>query len=187
MNLPPFLLPLTPALSPAGGFGPSGEPAGGAAANTLGFSMEPQQQTNWCWAATSKSVSHFFDSSSTWSQCGVAAACLSEECCADPAPCDVVYYLDIALTQTGNLRGTPSPGSLPLADVQAEIDNGCPIGCHISWSGEGGHFVVIHGYDIINGDVDVSDPFYGSQTIPYSSFLASYRGAGAWDYTYLTN
>jgi len=95
--------------------------------------------------------------------------------------------LDIALNQTGNLNGAPSPGFISMASVQTEIDNGCPIGCHITWSDNTGHFVVIHGYDVINGDVDVSDPFYGSQTIPYSAFTVNYRGTGAWDYTYLTN
>ena len=35
----------------------------------LGFNMEPQQASNWCWAATSKSVSHFYWFFSPWTQC----------------------------------------------------------------------------------------------------------------------
>ena len=33
---------------------------------TLPFNMEAQTETNWCWAATATSVSHFYASSSTW-------------------------------------------------------------------------------------------------------------------------
>ena len=38
----------------------------------LKFTMQQQEQTNWCWAAASTSVSHFYDSSSAWTQCKVA-------------------------------------------------------------------------------------------------------------------
>jgi hypothetical protein len=41
-----------------------------AAAN-LGFSMQRQQQTQWCWSAVSTSTSLFYRPGSGWSQCSL--------------------------------------------------------------------------------------------------------------------
>jgi hypothetical protein len=191
MTFPSFLGPLTPVLplippitaaSPIGG----GAPVGGAAPNSLGFAMQTQQGSNWCWAATASSVSCFFNPASTWTQCAVADACLQNNCCAAPAPCDVTYSLDVPLSQTGNLQGTPFPGPDTTAGVQAEIKAGRPVCCHISWQGGGGHFVAISGYDAATGDVFVVDPLGTSVSLPFGTFVSSYQGSGGWDYTYNT-
>ena len=52
----------------------------------LGFNMEAQTQSNWCWAATSKSVSHFYSFLSPWTQCKVASKELNNTCCNTPVP-----------------------------------------------------------------------------------------------------
>ena len=60
----------------------------------LPFNMEHQTQTNWCWAATSKSVSYFYASLlNPWSQCKIASAELSQTCCTSPVPgpCNVPW------------------------------------------------------------------------------------------------
>jgi hypothetical protein len=189
MPLPSFLGPLQsiPPLavaafaSPAGGAG-----AAGGQTASLQFSMQSQMETNWCWAATTASVSRFFDSQSSWSQCNVANACLANDCCASPDPCNVEYVLDIPLTQTGNLQGAAFGGTDTRAALQAEIDAGRPVCCHISWDGGGGHFVAVSGYDWSTDDVFVNDPLYGSDTVPFDKFATSYRDSGTWDFTYHT-
>lgn len=183
MNLPAFLGPFT-AVPTSAAVAKFAAPLGGAAAS-LPFSMQTQQQTNWCWAATSTSVSLFYSAASAWTQCSVATQCLGGACCTQPGPCNTVYYLDQALSATGNLAST-ALGALAFASIKTEIDNGRPPCCHISWSGGGGHFNTIHGYDDATNDVDVADPFYGAQTLPYATFVNSYRGVGVWDYSYLT-
>ena len=141
---------------------------------------------NWCWAATSTSVSHYYDTSSAWTQCAVATSCLApERCCEAAKPCDIPYRLDLALQATANLRRMVSK-SLPFEDLVTEIDAGAPVCCHIAWSGGGGHFVAVIGYDSTNEDVDVADPYYGPSTIPVSTFESSYRSSGRWGYSYLT-
>jgi Peptidase_C39 like family len=163
------------------------QPVGGApASNSLPFSMQTQQGNFWCWAATSSSVSHFFNQNSAWTQCNIASTCLNSECCTTLAPCDKPYTLDGPLTQTGNLRGSAVSGNDTFAGVKAEIDQGRPVCCHISWSGGGGHFVAISGYDDSNQDLFVEDPLYGKRPEPYATFVNSYRGSGTWDYTYYT-
>jgi len=63
----------------------------------LAFAMQAQTESNWCWAAASTSVSHYYWFLSTWTQCRVANAELGRgDCCASPAPgpCNVPWYLD---------------------------------------------------------------------------------------------
>ena len=38
---------------------------------TLGMRMQYQQSGQWCWIATAASVNHFYDASSTWTECQV--------------------------------------------------------------------------------------------------------------------
>src|SRR3954468_1677960 len=106
----------------------------------LAFTMQAQTQSNWCWAANSTSVSHFYWPLSPWTQCGVAGAELSRtDCCNSPVPqpCNVPWYLDRALTRTQNFVSVTGPVS--FSTVRAEIDAGRPVGVRIGWAGGGGH------------------------------------------------
>jgi hypothetical protein len=157
-------------------------------AKALPFTMQMQTQSNWCWAATASSVSHYFWRWSTWSQCRIANAELGHtDCCQStvPAPCNVPWYLDRALTRTRNFVSIQGPAAFSL--VRAEINAGRPVGARIGWSGGGGHFMVIYGYSLIGGVeyVDIDDPIYGKSHIPLSEFSSSYQGAGSWTHTYL--
>ncbi|MCW5644782.1 MAG: C39 family peptidase [Rhodoferax sp.] len=150
--------------------------------------MQAQQETNWCWAANTASVSLFFDQNSRWNQCSVATACLGSSCCSAPGPCNQPFVLDVPLSQTNNLQGSAIAAADSRADLQAQIDSGAPVCCHISWGGQGGHFVAVSGYDWSTDDVIVDDPLYGPgpARVPYNTFVNSYRGSGTWDYSYHT-
>src|SRR6476659_703542 len=155
----------------------------------LFFNMQMQTQSNWCWAATSTSVSHYYWFLSTWTQCGVANAELGRgDCCASPAPspCNVPWYLDRALTRTNNCVSIT--GTVAFATVQAEIDAGRPVGARIGWSGGGGHFVCIYGYSTFLGlqYFDIDDPIYGKSHLSVPDFSNNYQGSGSWTHTYFT-
>lgn len=47
----------------------------------LPFNMEAQLKTNWCWAATAKSVSRFYSRLTPWTQCKIASQELDKSCC----------------------------------------------------------------------------------------------------------
>jgi hypothetical protein len=162
-------------------------PIGGGAPTLLGFVMQRQQQDFWCWAATTASVSAFFDSSSPWTQCLVASHSLGRSsCCVAPGPCDVPFTLDQPLNHTNNLDSTLATND-SLSNVQSEIDAGRPVCCHILWNDGSGHFVALTGYDPSTDDVVVDDPLYGSDTMPYDEFAFRYHGGlGRWDFTYFT-
>lgn len=157
----------------------------------LAFNMELQPQSNWCWAATSKSVSHFYWFLSPWTQCKVVNAELGRsDCCNStvPSPCNVPWYLDKALTRTNNFVSIT--GAATFAQVRAEIDAGRPVGARIGWSGGGGHFMVIYGYSYVAVTgatyVDIDDPIYGKSHMTVSDFSSSYQGSGSWTHTYFT-
>lgn len=155
----------------------------------LTFNMEPQTQSNWCWAATATSVSHFYWVLSTWTQCLVANAELSlNSCCGSPvpSPCNVPWYLDRALTRTNNFVSITAPVSFQR--IRDEIDAGRPVGARIGWTGGGGHFMVIYGYSSVGGTdyFDIDDPIYGKSHITVATFSNNYQGSGVWTHTYFT-
>src|SRR3954447_18371272 len=99
MAIPTFLEPLedlTPPVNPAP-LAASAAGAAGPGSHTLtGFAMQPQEQTEWCWAAVSTSVAVFFGSGS-WTQCQVASGELHPiDCCGADASggCNKPWYLD---------------------------------------------------------------------------------------------
>ena len=156
----------------------------------LSFTMQHQQQTQWCWAAVSTSVSVYYDASSTWTQCTVVNAELGQTTCCSSgssAACNQPWYLDLALMRTGNLT-VVSNGTTAFASIRTEIDAGRPLGVRIGWSGGGGHFVVIEGYKPDPGSerVAVEDPWYGASDLALTAFTSSYQGTGSWTHSYTT-
>jgi hypothetical protein len=155
----------------------------------LNFNMQPQTQSNWCWAATSTSVSVFYSSLSPWTQCKVANGELGySNCCNSPvpSPCNVGWYLDKALTRTENLVTVTGPATFD--QVRSEIQAGRPVGARIGWSGGGGHFMCIYGCDTIGGTeyFDIDDPIFGKNQPTVATFSSSYQGSGSWTHTYYT-
>lgn len=155
----------------------------------LGFDMQMQTQSNWCWAATSTSVSHFYWFLSPWTQCKVANAELGRTDCCDatvPSACNVPWYLDRALMRTNNFVSIT--GQVGFQQVRDEIDAGRPVGARIGWNGGGGHFMVIYGYSLVAGMTyfDIDDPIYGKSHLTVSDFSANYQGSGTWTHTYFT-
>jgi hypothetical protein len=155
----------------------------------LSFNMQAQTQSNWCWAATATSVSHFYWMFSTWTQCLVANAELQLTGCCNssvPAACNVPWFLDRALTRTQNFLSITGP--VTFQQIRNEIDAGRPVGARVGWSGGGGHFMVIYGYSSIAGTdyFDIDDPIYGKSHITVADFTSNYQGSGTWTHTYFT-
>ena len=156
----------------------------------LNFSMELQVASNWCWAATSKSVSRYYWFLSGWTQCTIANAELNRtDACNTPIPsgANVPWYLDRALSRTNNFVSITG-GQATFAQIRAEIDAGRPMGARIGWSGGGGHFMVIYGYATWFGEeyVDIDDPIYGKSHLTLADFSTNYQGSGTWTHYYIT-
>lgn len=156
----------------------------------LPFNMQAQLASNWCWAATSNSVSHYYWFRSTFTQCGIVNAELNRtDACNSPIPsgANVPWYLDRALTRTNNFVSITG-GQASFALIRSEIDAGRPVGARIGWSGGGGHFMVIYGYSVWFGVewLDIDDPIYGKSHLKLTDFATKYQGTGTWTHYYLT-
>jgi hypothetical protein len=155
----------------------------------LHLAMQTQQESQWCWAAVATSVSLFYNAGSGRTQCSVVNAELGQTTCCQcgctPA-CNQPWYLDLALQRTANLASW-SAGTVAYSAIRGQVVAGRPLGARIGWSGGGGHFVVLDGYNSAGGQyLSVRDPFYGSSVYTYASFQSSYQTIGSWTDTYDT-
>ena len=157
-------------------------------AHNLNFLMQVQEQTNWCWSAVAVSTSHHYDAASNWIQCEVVNEELGQTTCCQngsSALCNVPWYLDRALTRTGNLD-TVASGRITFANLRQRIDASRAIGVRIGWNGGGGHFVILDGYNSNGTFVSVRDLWYGDSTITYNAIATAYQGNGSWTHTFIT-
>jgi peptidoglycan hydrolase-like protein with peptidoglycan-binding domain len=154
----------------------------------LKFTMQQQEQSNWCWAAVSASVSLFYDPGSSWTQCGVANAQLSRtDCCGAGASgaCNVYGFLDQGLAEIGHFDHLQN-GTTTFQALQSEIIASRPLGIRIAWQGGGAHFVAAIGAE---GDdlVLVGDPGSGTNSlVDYTTLQTNYNGSGSWTHSYFT-
>ena len=73
-------------------YGMTGQPT----AHLLNFTVPAQQQSNWCWAAVATGVAHYYNSTSTVTQCQVVNAQLGRtDCCKNPGStsCNATGYV----------------------------------------------------------------------------------------------
>jgi len=164
--------------------------AGGApCGNPLGFTMQHQEQTQWCWAAVSVSINRFYHPASGQTQCAVANVAMGQTTCCQnggSAQCNQPWFLDQALQMVNDLNAW-SPGKAAFAKVRNEIDNCRPLCLRIGWNGCGGHFVTAYGYATQpNQRMNVADPWYGNSVVRYNLFPSGYQGGGSWTDSYTT-
>jgi hypothetical protein len=155
----------------------------------LAFTMQHQQQSNWCWAATATSVAHYYDASSTWTQCEVANDQTGRtDCCGAGAStaCNIPEPLDSPLSIVGHLDHMVVAVAT-FAETQGQLDLGRPLCLRVHWSGGNAHFLAAMGYNAESGQiVHVDDPIYGPSDVPYTTLVGSYQGNGTWTHSYYT-
>jgi hypothetical protein len=172
----------------------------------LPFSMQCQRAGQWCWAAVAVSVASFYSASNPWTQSTLAAAVLGRATCGNsskcldshrPSGCDRPHTIWDVLRRVGHLdKCFANPielvGVPNTVTIQGEVDGGRPTVCRIQWDaayGHGGHFVVLHGYDLSGPEalVHVADPESGSTSAyPVAEFMCEYKLHGTWQQTYTT-
>jgi len=158
----------------------------------LNFTMQDQSQTLWCWAATTVSVSAYYDPQSDWTQCTMVNA--EKElttCCRDGSSdaCNQENVLDKPLSRA-DVLDHKQRGSVGYDVIREEIDAGRALALRIRWSGGGGHFVVIEGYQSFGDEwvaIDDPDPGYTAVDLSFSALTGGmYRQTGSWTHTYFT-
>ncbi|HEU4556578.1 MAG TPA: papain-like cysteine protease family protein [Longimicrobium sp.] len=151
--------------------------------------MQPQQESNWCWAAVGTSVGLFLETGS-WTQCDTANACLGEtDCCTTPAVCNVYGYLENSLDYTNSLASTTS--TCTAAQLETEINAGHPVCARVAWFTNGAHFMAMTGYSYPSTSpatvtVYLQDSIYGDTSMLFADFARHYQSGGRWTTTYFT-
>ena len=163
-----------------------------AASRYLNMNEQHQSQTEWCWSATTLSITLFYDPASTWTQCSLVNRAFGQTtCCQNGATpqCNQPWYPDQALTITGHLASTTNSGAA-FATVMAQINASKPISIAVYWTGGGGHNPAIDGYDNSHPaapTIHIEDPWYGPSTQDFNTFPHSYQGGASWGVTYYTH
>jgi hypothetical protein len=149
--------------------------------------VQKQLESEWCWAAVSTSINHFYNPASTVTQCQVVNNQLGRtDCCSNPASsnCNVPGYLDKALQYVGNFASDKGLGT--YQDAFNALNAGTPPCIRIGWSGGGGHFIIINGCQAPSY-LSVTDPIYGDSIVAYTTFTSGkYQGSGTWTDTFFT-
>ncbi|MFT2014690.1 papain-like cysteine protease family protein [Streptomyces sp. 796.1] len=128
------------------------------AANVLDVTMQAQQKSNWCWAASGNTIATWMGRNYSQNQFCNAAFNRQQgfDCPNNQATLGNVQN---ALRWAGIRPGSYVDGWLQYGTVQNEINARRPIETRIQWSSGGGHMHVIYGYDNSNGFVYWGDPW----------------------------
>jgi hypothetical protein len=134
----------------------------------LNITMQAQQKSNWCWAASGNTVATWFGRSYSQNQfCNAAfGRAQGTECPNWQASLgDVQDGLDWA----GINPGSYVSGWLRHSTVETEIDANRPVETRIQWSSGGGHMHVLYGYDDTNSWVYWGDPWPSNDRYNWAS------------------
>ncbi|MFI9234598.1 papain-like cysteine protease family protein [Streptomyces sp. NPDC053079] len=139
----------------------TGEQAAVRATNKLNISMQAQEKTNWCWAASGNTIATWMGRKYSQNQfCNAAFNRTQGTTC--PNNQATLGNVQNALAWAGINQGSYVSGWLRYATVKAEIDAGRPVETRIGWQSGGGHMHVIYGYDDSNSMVYWGDPWPSS-------------------------
>jgi hypothetical protein len=156
----------------------------------LAFAMQHQCQSEWCWAATTVSVSAFYDPHTSWTQCGLVNAEKGlTTCCSNGSSddCNMPHRLDRSLKRASVLDHKQD-GPAGSDVIRQEITAGRPLALRVGWESEGGHFAAIVGFKSAGEQwVAIADPWFGAWDGPVSTLTrGKYQGSGTWSDTYFT-
>ena len=151
----------------------------------LDVPLDPQQQTEWCWAASAEMVMGYLGTNVQ--QCAEANYAVGRtDCCTSSASAEN------ACNQPGwpdwsywgfNFEETAYGTALSFAQLEVEIAANRPVGFAWAWTGGGGHYMVATGTEVDDDNVQyvtINDPWapnVGDQvTLTYDDWVAGPAG-----------
>jgi len=159
---------------------------------SIAFTMQSQQEDEWCWAANAASAAAYYGSN-RWSQCLLANNQFSQTTCCSLGSSDVCnrpWRLDLALAAAG-CHYLYQGGAISLVDVVKYLTANSAIEARIGWTdGSGnfdgsGHFVAITAADPSSTMLHIADPWYPASDIGYNDFAQRYQTVGVWTDTFI--
>ncbi|MFJ6936239.1 papain-like cysteine protease family protein [Streptomyces sp. NPDC101132] len=143
-------------------------PAAALAYKRLNITMQAQQKTNWCWAASGNTIATWFGRNYSQNQfCNAAFNRQQGYDC--PNWQATLGNVQTGLDWAGISSGSYVNGWLRYSTVQNEINYNRPVETRIQWSSGGGHMHVVYGYDDANSWVYWGDPWPSSDRYNWAS------------------
>ncbi|MEI5996296.1 hypothetical protein H3V53_03460 [Paraburkholderia bengalensis] len=158
----------------------------------LKISVDPQIQSEWCWAAVAAAINTSFGGPGSLTQCAIASQVTGGECCdnGDSSVCNQPQDLKVVLTFLGfNVECT---GAVSVEKLSDQVDKERAIPVRVRWSDGGAHFLLVTGVEDVPNpstikDILVSDPIYGSGVCAFEDLQTNFlKNGGVWSNTYLT-
>ncbi|MFD0276530.1 papain-like cysteine protease family protein [Kitasatospora sp. NPDC127111] len=141
---------------PAAAAGSTADLAG--TSKKLNITMQQQQQSNWCWAASGNTIAAWYGYSYSQNQfCNAAFGRSTNSSC--PNSQATLGDVQNGLSWIGINPGSYVTGYLRYSTVQTEVNADRPIETRIQWSSGGGHMHVVYGYDTGGNQVYWGDPW----------------------------
>ncbi|MFF0626138.1 papain-like cysteine protease family protein [Streptomyces sp. NPDC004296] len=157
------------AIPGAAGAAPQAAGAAPQAANRLDITMQAQENTNWCWAASGNTIATWYGRKYSQNQfCNAAFNRQQGSNC--PNNQATLGNVQNALGWMGINSGSYVTGWLRYGTVQSEINARRPIETRIQWSSGGGHMHVIYGYDASRNWVYWGDPWATNNRYNWGDF-----------------
>lgn len=130
-----------------------------------------QEQSNWCWAATTQCTAKFIKGTNP-SQTSIVTGIFGS-----PAPNSTVTLAqdNTSLVNCG-LHATTYPASVSFSTIVGNIDSNRPMKSGILWTDGGGHFLTIYGYwtDQTSYTVSYMNPANGGfNTVSYDYLVSN--------------
>jgi hypothetical protein len=139
------------------------------AANRLNISMQAQEKSNWCWAASGNTIATWYGRNYSQNEfCNAAFNRQQGTTC--PNNQATLGNVQTALDWMGINSGSYVSGWLRYGTVQGEINANRPIETRIQWSSGGGHMHVIYGYDTDRNWVYWGDPWGSNDRYNWGDF-----------------
>jgi hypothetical protein len=162
------------------GFDPDGK--------ELDVAIQTQEQTQWCWAATSQAILEWQDIHK--SQCEIASETFNRDCCTDKMSCNGAYRI-VSYNAIG-LNLDVYEGPISADDIKEALTFDRYVVIYLA-AKKGAHFVSITGYDK-DGKFTVQNSAAengaASFSVPWSDLLQDYPsfmlgGGWHWKATYI--
>ncbi|MFE0189411.1 papain-like cysteine protease family protein [Streptomyces sp. NPDC059008] len=139
------------------------------AANRLNISMQAQEKSNWCWAASGNTIATWYGRN--YSQNAFCNAAFNrQQGTTCPNNQATLGNVQTALDWMGINSGSYVSGWLRYGTVQSEINANRPIETRIQWSSGGGHMHVVYGYDTDRNWVYWGDPWGSNDRYNWGDF-----------------
>jgi hypothetical protein len=146
-----------------------------ATSKKLPVTLRGQETSMWCWAAAGQMVMQYLGAVNV-RQCDEANKEFGRtDCCNSPVP-DACVHGGHTEWDKYNFDVDYANGALSFAGLKAEIDANRPVEFAWSWTGGGGHVMVVIGYDTANTTVRINNPWPpnvgAEEVLTYSRYVS---------------